>query len=181
MQAGKTIAAKRERPEADSERERVRRTIRKRKVLSIFVVICLGVAMIYLGVRAFTEWIKWMSVREEVVVVEVEPSVEVIDDDTGRRANLSEMSSRIKELIYNLEEEFTLKEMKIKRAHIPTGKMREIDLEIEGFSGLIKVSTDRNAAVSAEDAARMVAYLKGQGIENCEYVDVRIERKAYWK
>ena len=122
-----------------------------------------------------------MSVREEVVVVGVEPSVEVIDDETGRKADLKKVSSRIKELIYNLEEEFTLKEMKLKRAHIPTGKMREIDLEVEGFGGLVKVSTDRNAAVTAEDVSRMIAYLKGQNIENCEYIDVRIERKAYWK
>ncbi|MBR3232727.1 hypothetical protein IKF74_00335 [Candidatus Saccharibacteria bacterium] len=179
MQAGKTIAAKRERVTSDSERERARRTIRKRKVLSIFAVVCLGAAMIYLGVRAFTEWIKWMSKKEEVVVVEVEPSVEVIDDETGRRADLKGVSSRTKELIYNLEEEFTLKEMKITRAHIPTGKMREIDLEVEGFSGVIKVSTDRNAAVSAEDARRMIDYLAGQ--EGVEYIDVRLERKAYWK
>ena len=179
MQAGKTIAAKRERVTSDSERERARRVIRKRKVLSVFAVICLGAAMIYLGVRAFTEWIAWMSKREEGGVVEVEPSVEVIDDATGKRAE--KLSSRVKELIYNLEEEFTLKEMKIVRAHIPTGKMREIDLEIEGFKGLVKVSVDRNAAVTAEDVSRMIGYLKGQGIEGCEYIDVRIERKAYWK
>ena len=135
--------------------------------------------MIYLGVRAFTEWIAWMSKKEEVVVVEVEPNVEVIDDATGKRAE--KLSSRVKELIYNLEEEFTLKEMKIVRAHIPTGKMREIDLEVEGFNGLVKVSVDRNAAVTAEDALRVIEYLKGQGIESCEYIDVRIERKAYWK
>lgn len=179
MQAGKTIAAKRERVTSDSERERARRVIRKRKVLSICAVVALGAAMIYLGVRAFTEWIDWMSKKEEVVVVEVEPNVEVIDDTTGRRAE--KVSSRMKELIYNLEEEFTLKEMKVVRAHIPIGMMREIDLEVEGFSGLVKVSTDRNAAVTAEDAVRMITYLKGQGIESCEYIDIRIERKGYWK
>ena len=43
------------------------------------------------------------------------------------------------------------------------------------------MSVDRNAAVTAEDVSRMIGYLKGQGIEGCEYIDVRIERKAYWK
>jgi len=179
MQAGKTIAAKRERMTSDSERERVRKTIRKRKVLSIAAVLMLGATMIYLGVKAFTEWIRWMSKREEVVLVEPEPSVEIIDDSTGRRAE--KVSSRVKELVFNLEEEFVLKEMKVTRVHIPEDKIREIDLEVEGFSGLVKVSMDRNAAVTAEDASRMIAYLKGQGIESCEYIDVRIERKAYWK
>lgn len=179
VQAGKTIAAKRERVTSDSERERARRTIRKRKVLSVCGVICLGAAMIYLGVKAFTEWIAWMSKKEEVVTVEVQPGVEIIDDATGRRAE--KVSSRVKELVYNLEEEFVLKELKIVRVHIPTDKLREIDLEVEGFAGLLKVSMDRNAAVTAEDAARMISYLKGQGIEGCEYVDLRLERKAYWK
>ena len=105
--------------------------------------------------------------------------MEVIDDETGRRAE--KVSARVKELIYNLEEEFVLKELKVVRAHIPVGKVREVDLEVEGFTGLVKVSTDRNAAVTAEDAARMIAYLRGQGVESCEYVDVRLERKAYWK
>ena len=179
MQAGKTIAARRERPEADSERERVRRTLRKRKVGAVAAVVGLAGMMIYLGVKAFVEWVKWMGEREEVVIVESEPSVEVIDDETGRRAE--KVSARVKELIYNLEEEFVLTELKVVRAHIPVGTVREVDVEVEGFTGLVKVSTDRNAAVTAEDAARMIAYLRGQGVESCEYVDVRLERKAYWK
>lgn len=179
MQAGKTIAAKRERVVSDSERERARRVIRKRKVWSIVGVVALAGVMIYLGVKAFTEWLKWVGEREEVILVAPEPSVEVIDDATGRRAE--KVSARVKELVYNLEEEFVLKELKIVRAHLPADKLREIDLEIEGFSGLIKVSMDRNAAVTAEDVARMVKYLRGQGVEGCEYVDVRLERKASWK
>lgn len=135
--------------------------------------------MVYLGVKAFTEWIKWMSTKEEVVVIEVQPSVEIIDDITGKRTE--KVSSRVKELVYNLEEEFVLKELKITRVHIPADKLREIDLEVEGFNGVLKVSTERNAAVTAEDAKRMIDYLKGQGIEGCEYVDIRLERKAYWK
>ena len=87
----------------------------------------------------------------------------------------------MKEYIANLEEEFSALGYKIVKAHVPVGKIREIDVEIEGFQGLFKISLDRNAAVSAEDAVRMLNYLIGQGIRNCEYVDVRIERKAYWK
>ena len=179
MQAGKTIAAKRERLEADSERERARKVIRKRKVAAIFAVIILAGLLLFLAVKVFQEWIEWASKREEVILIEKEPSVEVIDDTTGKVA--SELSSRVKEYIANLEEEFAILGRKMVRARIPVGTVREIDVETEDFSGLIKISLDRNAAVSAEDAVRMLVYLEGQGISSCEYIDVRIERKAYWK
>ena len=181
MQAGKTIGAKRERMAPDSERERARRTIRKRKAISIIAVILLGGLLIYLGVRAVTEWISWLSNREEVIIIEKEPSVEIISDKTGRVADESEVSSRIKEYIANLEEEFVLVERKVTKVHIPVDKIREIDVELEGISGIIKVPIDRNPAVSAEDANRMLNYLREQGIEAFEYIDVRVERKGYWK
>ena len=31
------------------------------------------------------------------------------------------------------------------------------------------------------DVARMINYVREQGIEGWEYIDVRIERRAYWK
>lgn len=179
MQAGKTIAAKRERLEADSERERARRVIRKRKVLAVLAVILLAGALLFLAFKVFQEWVKWASKREETIVVEKEPSVEVIDEATGKSAE--KLGSRVKEYIANLEEEFVLLGRKVVKAHIPVGKIREVDVEIEDFSGVIKVSLDRNPAVSAEDAVRMLNYLTEQGTDSYEYIDVRIERKAYWK
>jgi hypothetical protein len=179
MQAGKTIAAKRERLEADSERERARKVIRKRKALAVLAVILLAGALLFLAFRVFQEWVKWVSTREETIVIEKEPSIEVIDETTGKTAE--KLGSRVKEYIANLEEEFALLGRKVVRAHIPVGKIREVDVEVENFSGAIKVSLDRSPAVSAEDAVRMLNYLTGQGIGSCEYIDVRIERKAYWK
>ena len=40
---------------------------------------------------------------------------------------------------------------------------------------------DRDTAVSAEDAFRMVRYLENQGITEYQYIDVRLPGKAYWK
>ncbi|MBR3131007.1 hypothetical protein IKG31_00300 [Candidatus Saccharibacteria bacterium] len=179
MQAGKTIAAKRERLEADSERDRVRKVIRRRKLMAILAVILLAGLLLFLAFRVFQEWAKWASTRQEIIVIEKEPSVEVIDETTGK--NAENLSSRVKEYIANLEEEFVALDRKIVRAHIPAGKIREVDVEVESFTGIIKVSLDRSPAVSAEDASRMLNYLEGQGIQGCEYIDVRIERKAYWK
>ena len=179
MQPGKTIAARRNKPESDSERERVRRSLKKQKILKLLAVVILFGVLVFLSFKAFQGWYDWISRKEEVIEIPKEPTVEVIDDATGRRAET--ISSRMKEYIANLEEEFTLVGRKIMRVRIPADKARELDVEVEGFSGFIKVSIDRNAAVSAEDSDRMLKYLEAQGITDAQYIDVRIERKGYWK
>ena len=136
-------------------------------------------ATVFLGVRMFSEWYKWISMKTEVIEIEKEPSVEVIDERTGKVA--TEMTTRMKEYIANLEEEFMIRGRKVVRASLPVDKVREVDLTIEGFSGVVKVTIDRNAAVSAEDGVRMLKYLEEQGITEVEYIDVRVERKGYWK
>lgn len=177
---GKTIAAKRYKPESDSERERVRKSLRRTKFLKVLTVVVLVGLLGFLSVRIFREWYRWATIKAEVVEIPKEPSVEVIDERTGKKA---ELSTRIKELIANLEEEFAIRGYKVVQVRIPADKTREIDLEIEGFSGVVKVSTDRNAAVSAEDGARMLKYLAEELSEDdkIEYIDVRIERKGYYK
>ena len=184
MQAGKTIAAKRERVMPDNERERVRHVIHRRKILAMAGVVLFAGFLIFMAVKVFQEWVKWATNREEVVLIEKEPSVEVIDEKTGKVFDGSEnrkLSSEMKEYIANLEEEFAILGLKVKRARIPADKVREIDVEVEGFTGVVKVSIDRNPAVSAEDAARMLNYLNKQGISEVSYIDVRVERKGYWK
>ena len=111
MQAGKTIAAKRERVAPDSERERVRRVIHRRKLLALAGVVAVAGVLVFLSVRVFTEWVEWATNREEVILVEREPSVEVIDEKTGKVFDGSEgrkLSLKVKEYIANLEEEFVL-------------------------------------------------------------------------
>ncbi|MBQ3261411.1 hypothetical protein IJH29_02010 [Candidatus Saccharibacteria bacterium] len=179
IQVGKTIVAKRERPESDSERERVRKRFRKRKIASAFLVVLLVGLMGFLTYKAATGWYEWINMREEVVVLPKEPQVEVIDELTGQVSE--NLSSRLMEYIANLEEEFALLGYNVVRVRIPKDKIREVDVEIEGVSGVVKVNIDRNPAVSAEDGARMIKYLEGQGISEITYIDVRVERKGYWK
>lgn len=179
MQTGKTIVKKREKPESDSERERVRKKYKKAKILKVVVVIVLGGGLVFLSARAFSGWYEWISRKEEVIEIAAEPRVEVIDERTGQV--MKEMSGRVKEYIVELEDEFAERGYTVTRVRIPADKMREIDLEIEGFSGVVKTSIDRNAAVSAEDGVRMLKYLEERGISEVQYVDVRVERKGYWK
>ena len=63
----------------------------------------------------------------------------------------------------------------------PINSIREINFYLEGHPGFIKMTIDRDSAVSAEDANRMIRYLSEQGITEYSYIDVRLEGKAYWK
>ena len=67
------------------------------------------------------------------------------------------------------------------RAVIPAGAIREVDFYLSGWVGKIKMTIDRETAVSVEDADRMLRYLQGINVSEFEYVDVRVEGKGYWK
>ena len=105
MQVGKTIGVRREKMVTDSERERVRRVYRKRRLVGFFSAMLFFLALVYLGARAVQEWLKWTETKEQVIVFAKEPSVKVIDEVTGQTFSDSatqssrKLSSRRKPLI----------------------------------------------------------------------------------
>ena len=64
---------------------------------------------------------------------------------------------------------------------IPNGYIRMIYFYLEGYTGYIKMTIDRDSAVSVEDTDRLIRYLETQEIKDYEYLDVRTPGKAYWK
>jgi hypothetical protein len=70
---------------------------------------------------------------------------------------------------------------KVVKAVIPSGSIREVDLYIEGKNGFIKTTIDRGTAVTVEDADRVIRYLAERGIGDFEYIDARVEGRAFWK
>ena len=64
---------------------------------------------------------------------------------------------------------------------IPTGAIREVDFYLEGYDGFIKTTIDRDSAITVEDADRMIRYLADKEISVFEYIDVRVDKRAYWK
>ena len=131
-----------------------------------------------MSLRAGAEFIKIISRQEEVEEVEINPTIEVIDEATGVTAK---MSARLREFIANLETELRERGLTVTQARIPVGRLRGVDLSLAEFTGTFKVSLDRGIGVTAEDIERMIKYLRERGIETVEYVDVRVERKAYWR
>ena len=90
------------------------------------------------------------------------------------------MTERIKEYVGRVERDFRDAGYTATKAIVPAGKMREVDIYVEGHPEYYKMNLDRGTAVSVEDAVRMIEYLAKGGI-NASYVDVRIAGKAYYK
>ena len=91
------------------------------------------------------------------------------------------VTSRMKDYIGQAEVDFRALGLVPVKAVIPAGAIREIDFYLDGKTGFVKTTIDRGTGVSTEDAKRMLDYLESQGITDFEYIDVRLEGKAYWK
>ncbi|MBQ9018191.1 hypothetical protein IJ117_00290 [Candidatus Saccharibacteria bacterium] len=181
MKSGRVIGEKREKLETASEREAAHRKIHLRQVrrtlLTVLVFTLLGVGLFFIG----TAFMKGDVVAPVSTSVDIPyaPTIEVVD--LGASAAGGHISSRMNEYIGQLESDLREYGIVPVRAVIPVNSIREIDIYLDGYSGYLKTTVDRGAGVTAEDADRMLRYLTGQGIASFEYIDLRLDGKAYWK
>lgn len=176
----KIITEKRERAEKSSDRIKAQNKKKKKGIIrAIFVTVgflALAGSLVALGVI-------FSKHNDAIVVDSVEilpnPTIEIVDDDAY--ATGGKISTRMTEYIGLIEKDFRDFGYSPVKAVIPSGAIREIDFYFEDFGGRIKTTIDRDAAVMAEDMDRMVRYLTERGITQFEYIDVRVEGKAYWK
>lgn len=174
VKRGQTIVAERERAESDSERMLMRKQLRRKRVRSV-VSACLMLAILglltYLGAKELVGFGK----RETEVIPEAKVTAQVIDE-SGR----GQISTRMKEYMVQLEEDFRELGYTVTKITLPVATSRELYVDLAGETAYFKVSMDRGAAVTAEDAVRMMKYLRDKDLHP-EYVDVRIDGKAYYK
>ncbi len=186
MRRGHTIAEKRERPETSSERLAVHRKIKRqqisRTIITIFgFVVILG---IFIGIAVILSASHHPdedgnTATSATITVPYSPTIEVIDEDTG--SGTKHITSRMKEYIGQAEVDFRELGYTPKKAVIPSGAIREVDFYLADIPGYIKLTIDRETGVSVEDADRMIRYLKAEGVTDYQYIDVRLDRQAYWK
>lgn len=174
VRRGQTIVAEREYAESDSERMRARKKAHRKKKTSIIIVglmlAILGL-LSYMWVEEFSEGQQESETGAEVYAIRAE----VIDED-----NRGQISARVKAYIAELELDLSNLGYTVVRVTLPTGTSRELYVDLEGNETYFKVNVDRGAGVSAEDIDRMVKYLAGKDLKP-EYVDVRVDGKAYYK
>lgn len=174
MKLGQTIVAERERVESDSERMRARKAQRRKRgaavVIGVLMVVILGV-LLWLGARQLLD--QPQNLAEVAETYEIRAEI-VDEDNTGR------ISERVRGYIGQLEQDLADLGYKVTRVTLPTGTSRELYVDLEGVEWFFKVTTDRDAAMTAEDMERMVRYLRERDLKPA-YVDVRVEGKAFYK
>lgn len=183
LKSGRTIPGRREQLEKASERTAAHEKIRKKQTFRLVVTI-LGILLVFASIIGFGIILSKRESQEDQVsdspstAVTYKPTIEIIDEDA---ISGSMVTSRMKDYVGQAEVDFRALGLVPVKAVIPAGAIREIDFYLDGKTGFVKTTIDRGTGVSTEDAKRMLDYLESQGITDFEYIDVRLEGKAYWK
>lgn len=183
LKSGRTIPGRREQLEKASERTAAHEKIRKKQTFRLVVTIS-GILLVFASIIGFGVILSKRESQEDQVsdspstTVTYKPTIEIIDEDA---ISGSMVTSRMKDYVGQAEVDFRALGLVPVKAVIPAGAVREIDFYLDGKTGFIKTTIDRGTGVSTEDAKRMLDYLESQGITDFEYIDVRLEGKAYWK
>lgn len=182
IMSGRTIGEAREHLETANERAEARKKDKRKRAFRIIMVSGLFlILVIVLGllIHNFISQEREEAAPEPTVVItkDYTPTIEITDESGSKEG----ITNRMKEYVGMVESDFQDLGYKAVKAVLPTGSIREIDLYLDGHPGFIKMLIDRDAAVSVEDADRMIRYLAGQGVTEYTYIDVRIDGRAYWK
>lgn len=177
FRVGYTIAGEsRQKRQAELERSKAhKKKSRKNRVAVaaavLFLVILVG-AIATISIRVANE-------REAALMAEIQESLTPTVDIIDQNAN-TEISSRVTEFVARLEADAKEYNLEVERVVLPYQKAREVHVYLVNHAEYYKMTIDRSSAVQAEDMAHMSAYLYERGI-SCEYVDLRVKGKAYFK
>lgn len=175
IKRGQTIVAEREQVESDSERLQVRKHLRRRRTFSVIIVVLLIAVLGLWGYKNLRGVVEEVRYPNDADVSEAKISAEVVDE-TGRER----ISERMRQYIIQVEQDFRDLGYRVTRVVLPINTSREIYVDLADQKPYFKINMDRDAAVSVEDAVRMLNYLEKNQLEPT-YVDVRLEGKAYYK
>lgn len=173
---GRTIAGDAFSDERKAKLERLKqRKKTKFKNVSVVVGVVVLIALIGIVVGHYISELLAENKAKQTVVKEPEPTVVISDDNPG-----TEISARVKEFVARLEKDAKIEGLEVDRVVLPLNKAREIHVYMKGRNEYFKMTIDRGSAEQAEDMARMTRYLDKRKIK-AEYVDLRVEGKAYYK
>ena len=181
---GLTIGEKREKLETKNERAAARKKDKQKHFIRV-VSVSLGFIVLAIILVAFTvaflhqEAIPVQEYTTPEPILTAEPTIEIVDASAS--ATGGEITSRMRNYIGLIESDLKAYNYQPIKAVIPAESIREVDIYLDGYSGYFKTIIDRDAGITAEDIDRMLRYLAEQGITDFEYIDVRIDGRAFWK
>ena len=180
---GRTIGEHREKLETKNERIAARKKDKQKKVTRIaattigFIILAVVLVVLYLVfLKPETSPIISPEPTDEETT---SPTISIIDEGSNNSSNM--ISTRMKTYVAEIEQDLKKYGYHPAKAVVPSSSIREIDIYLEEYPGYVKTIIDRGAGVTAEDADRLLRYLKEKGITEFEYIDVRIDGKAFWK
>ncbi len=179
---GRTIGEKREHLETRNERIAARKKDKQKKVARIIVStigFLLLVMILIILIHNFINGKREEPISESNTIVSYEPSINIVDESAS--ATGGKITNRMREYIGQVEIGLRNLNYAPTKAVIPSSSIREVDFYLEGYTGYIKTITDRGAGVTTEDIDRMLRYLSEQDISDFEYIDVRIDGRAFWR
>ncbi len=185
VRLGRTIGEAREKLETSNERALARKKDKRKKIVRFVIATIVFVAVITASICLIISLISQSKEQVEIGPepdtsdINYQPSIQIIDEASA--VSGGKITNRMQEYIGQLETD--LKELGYQptKAVIRAHSIREVDIYLDGYTGYLKAIIDRGAGVTAEDIDRMLRYLSEQGITEFEYIDVRIDGKAYWK
>ena len=194
--------------ERRAKREKDKRKSRMRvisvSVVFVLMAVCL-IVIYFLFFERGNESASPITTTENNTQV---PTIEIVDEDSGKASQGSSensngentnsngektgsngektgssdhITSRMRDYIGQAESDFRDLGYNPVKAVIPSGSVRMVNFYLEGQPGFVKMWIDRDTAPSVEDADRLMRYLKTQGINEFQYIDVRLPYKAFWK
>lgn len=150
---------------------------KKQQRKNVLIVACVLIIIAAVGI-ILGNYISGKAAEREAALVKenpVEPTVAIIDENAGNN-----VSSRTKVFVARLEADAKDYNLELDHVVLPFQKAREILVFFEGRKEYYKMSSERGSTVQIEDAERMIRYLDSKSLSP-EYVDLRVEGKAYYK
>ena len=179
---GRTIGAKREKLETANERAAARKKDKHKKSFRVILttlgfIVFIAAVLVSLLNNLLANLTDPQSPTAPQTT-NYAPTIEIVDEAS---ASGGKITTRMINYIGRAEKDFRDLGYTPVKAVFPSTAIREVDFYLDGYPGFIKLTIDRDSAVSVEDASRMLRYLVDKGITEFTYIDVRIDGKAYWK
>lgn len=148
---------------------------RQRRNAIIVIAVLIGVGIVSLCIARYLNDLHEERLAQMRQANPMTPTVPIVDENAGQN-----VSQRAKTFVARLEADAKDFNLEIDHVVLPFQMAREILVYFKGRTEYYKMTLERGSTVQIEDASRMMVYLDGKE-KKVEYVDLRVEGKAYYK